>query len=342
MPDVNEIRITMLGTQGSGKTMYLLGLYAVMSAGLDGYSLHARNLDLDIEMTESWDALVDDGLLPEATTGTKPYELSFRQGFTKLIDIDWLDYRGGAMSEKGGHADTERLVAQLVASDSVYLTLDGSKLVGGVRPDNVLPVRRGTHANLMLGHLQRAADERGGVPSSIVVLITKSDLLIAGAASPSQALDEAVEAVKLLLPIAFHEGATTMVCPVTLGDLGNAADGHINAAKVSPRWVQKPIVFSLARYFQDERARIAEALQESERDIVASQQPLTDLRASMFGTFRKGRERELEARLEAARRQLNDQRQLVEVAQDRNRRLQDQLEGPKFFVDGVETEFVHG
>jgi hypothetical protein len=340
MPDVDLIRITMLGTQFSGKTMYLLGLYAVMSAGLDGYSLHARDLDLDIEMTEAWDALVGTGDLPDPTTGTKPYQLAFRQGFTKIIDIDWLDYRGGAMSERGGGDDTARLVAQLVASDSVYLTLDGSKLAGGVRPDTLLSVRRDTHANLMLGHLQRAADERGGAPPSIVVLITKSDLLIAGASSPSQALDDAVEAVKALLPVAFHEGATTMVCPVTLGDLGNAK-GKVDPRKVSPRWVQKPIVFSLARYFQDQRVRTSADLAERERGVLASQQGLAELKQSVFGSFRKGRERQLQARLDSARTALDEKRQLVELNQDRNRRLYDQLEGPRFFVDGVETEFVH-
>jgi hypothetical protein len=46
-------------------------------------------------------------------------------------------------------------------------------------------------------------------------------------------------------------------------------------------------------------------------------------------------------RLAEARRALDTQRQLVERATDRDRRLMDQLEGPRFFVDGDETEFVH-
>jgi hypothetical protein len=342
MSEVKKIRITMLGSSQSGKTMYLLGLYAVMSAGLDGYSLHARDLDVDIDLTEAWDALDDEGELPVATTETKPYELSFQRGFTRLIDIEWLDYRGGAMTQKGGEADTAQLVNWLAESHSVYLTLDGSKLVGGVRDDNVLEMRRATSANLMGNHVRRAANTRGGSPPSLVVLITKSDLLIAGASSPSRALDDAVEAVKRLLPIAFVEGATTMVCPVTLGDLGDSRDGLVDASRVSPRWVQKPIVFSLAQYFQGERAPDQEAITVYEQDIAAEEQALVDLRGKMFGNFRKASAQRIQQRLIEARHALDAHRQLVDSATDRDRRLLDQLVGPRFFVDGVETEFVHG
>jgi Double-GTPase 2 len=335
-----EITITMLGDESSGKTMYLLGLYAVMSAGLDGYTLHARDLNLDLDLTEAWDALVEKGERPPLTNEPKPYPLAFRQGFTRLIDINWLDYRGGTMTSREEPENTQELVAQLARSDSIYLTVDGSKLVGGVREENILDMRRATRANRMLTLWHQAAEERGGPPPSTVVLITKADLLIADAASPSAALDEAVDSVRLLLPAAFHQGTTTMVCPVTLGDLGDPEGGRIDPAKVSPRWVQKPIVFSLVRYFQDERARTSEELRGVRDTVEAEERGLTELRASAFGGFRKGRGRELAARVDAARNELDEKRQLIEISTDRSRRLHDQLEGPRFFVDGDETEFV--
>ncbi len=69
---------------------------------------------------------------------------------------------------------------------------------------------------------------------------------------------------------------------------------------------------------------------------------LDELRGKMFGNFRKGRAQQIQKTLDEARRALDAQRQLVDSAEDRDRRLMDQLEGPRFFVDGVETEFVHG
>jgi hypothetical protein len=176
----------------------------------------------------------------------------------------------------------------------------------------------------------------------VVVLITKADLLFANAATPDEALDEAVAAVQQLVPAAFYEGTTTMVCPVSLGDLGPDDNGRIDPAQISPRWVQKPIVFSLARYFQAERTRDTAALLDAQSAIGVEERRLADLRGSVFGRFRPGRRRLLDDRIKQGQDLVGDVRHRMEFAVDRDRRLQGQLEGPRFFVDGAETEFVHG
>jgi hypothetical protein len=334
-----EITITMLGGQSSGKTMYLLGLYATMSAGMHGYTLHARDLDQDLHMTAAWSSLIREGKLPAATNETTEYRLVFRQGFTRLIDINWLDYRGGAMDSTGDAQQTAQLVDRLARSDSIYLTIDGKLLAEGT--NDILTLQDRTSAGIMVSHLYRAAEARGGPPPSIVILLTKADLLTAGTESPEEALEVATTLVRHLLPAAFAEGTTTMVCPVSLGALGEPDDHRVDRARISPRWVQKPIVFSLARYFEEERTSGATALAVAQSAISAEEGRLADLRGSLFGRFRSGRDAELTARVATARRTFDERRQLMEFATDRDRRLLGHLEGPRYFEGEAEREFFH-
>jgi len=55
---LEDIKITMLGTTGAGKTSYLLGMYAVMQTGVQGFTLAAKDMDLDLELTQRWEKLI--------------------------------------------------------------------------------------------------------------------------------------------------------------------------------------------------------------------------------------------------------------------------------------------
>src|SRR5690349_3434873 len=117
----------MLGTQGSGKTMYLYGMYAKLSAGESGFFLYADDHDIDLSLAEGWDALTSDGLLPPPTD-EKPqrYPFVLNDGFQKILELDWVDYRGGAwMSRVNGSeaADAPAMLQRLENSDSIYLVL---------------------------------------------------------------------------------------------------------------------------------------------------------------------------------------------------------------------------
>jgi hypothetical protein len=241
----DRITVTMLGTSKSGKTTYLLGMYATLSAGQDGFFLHADDPDLDLDLSESWDALMDEGLLPPPTPNEpKTYPFVFKSGLTRLLDIDWLDYRGGAMTDRTTASDAERLVSRLAASDSIYLTLDGALLAQGVDERSFLTARRHTKAERMTWFVQNAASKLGRVPS-LVVLVTKFDLVAARCPDGAAAVESAIDAARDILPIAFETGVTALICPVSLGDLGMPVAERVDPTSVAPRWVHKPMLFSM-------------------------------------------------------------------------------------------------
>ena len=228
MTGLPEITVTMLGGTGSGKTVFLHGMYAVLSGGFEGYYLHTTTHDLDADLSDAWDKLLDDGELPPATTEMPhDYPLVFKDGLTPLLNINWQDYRGGAMSDREAtSADTAQLIERLRISDCIYLTIDGRHLADGVDDYNKLLVRRRTQADRMAAHLQRTATARGGHLPPLVVLITKADLLIADGIDGPAALERAVDAIGEILPIAFERDVTTMICPVSLGTIGIPAEGE--------------------------------------------------------------------------------------------------------------------
>src|SRR5262249_54193366 len=153
-----------LGTTGSGKSTYLLGMYAVMSAGLQDYFLYAEDADQDLDLSDAWDLLCDTGELPPANNVDEYREFSFvfKQGVTPLLGIDWMDYRGGAVSARGDSAeDVGMLRARLEQSDSVYLVVDGEQLGNWLAdPDSVDQVRRKTKVKQMTTLVQRAIETR--------------------------------------------------------------------------------------------------------------------------------------------------------------------------------------
>ena len=52
MRDIQKFKITMLGTAAAGKTCYMLGMYARMQMGIEGFTLRAVDLDQEIELTD--------------------------------------------------------------------------------------------------------------------------------------------------------------------------------------------------------------------------------------------------------------------------------------------------
>lgn len=256
----------MLGGTGTGKTTYLIGMYAELSAGIDNYFMSADH-DTDIDLARAWDALVDDGILPRATNESKAYEFTFRYGFDPLLMLDWVDYRGGAMSETTDSPGTAALITRLGESDSLYLTLDGallaSVLAGEARGEQRLRSVVGRYSAI-LGRVGDERRENDLVPPSVVVLVTKGDLMrdrLAGTGEERQARITRW-AVDLFGQV-FRPDWDSAVCVVSLGRLGESVESRIDPRRVEPAGIHKPMIFSLysfyrraARAFEAEAARV--------------------------------------------------------------------------------------
>ena len=106
MKKLEDIKITMLGTTGAGKTSYLLGMYAVMQTGVQGFTLSAKDIDMDLDLTERWEQLIslegEDRWPAPNAAATEHYAFDFSYGFRPLIGFEWLDYRGLALSDRSG------------------------------------------------------------------------------------------------------------------------------------------------------------------------------------------------------------------------------------------------
>src|SRR5216683_6066403 len=125
---IPKITLTMLGASGSGKTLFLHGMYATLSAGIAGFFMYTRDPDDDLDMMDVWRMLCKKGELPPATPVDEPnrYDFVFKRGFESLLGFDCVDFRGGVTDGKAGSAaDVDEIRKRLLETDSIYLVLDG-------------------------------------------------------------------------------------------------------------------------------------------------------------------------------------------------------------------------
>ncbi|MDS0134286.1 MULTISPECIES: hypothetical protein [unclassified Amycolatopsis] len=338
MDDQPHITVTALGNSGSGKTTFLLGMYAIMSAGLNGYFLNAPDQDVDLQLAARWERLLDDGELPPPNPGEMiSYSFDFLDGLQRLLGIDWLDYRGGALSDARGSEseDVPVLHERLAGSDSVYLVLDGSYLVDPVRHATRGAILRETGLRRMTSLLQGSVQQRianGAPPPSLVVLVTKSDLV---PPARRQRMEDIVDDIQRLLPICFQEGFTTLICPVQLGEFGQKPPDRVPAGLIGPQRLHYPIVFSLAEYMRLLSLAAAEAANEARLRKREAEDALRDLRRTLFG---RGRMRDAEAGLLAAQDEEHDMNTVREIAEGRAKRLYEELPSRlPMFRDGHEV-----
>ncbi|WP_432832443.1 hypothetical protein [Dactylosporangium sp. CA-092794] len=297
--------MTMLGASGSGKTTFVLGMYANLVSGRHGYRVHAPNKQ-HIQLMDSWDALWENGTLPVANDerAMVSYEFSFLRDLETLLVVDWLDYRGGAIRDDETKADAAALIERLKVSHSVYLVLDGRVLgewirahlqahVAGGPPPNLYGQRRNLRVEDMTNLLQTAFNARaeaGHPPPSIVVVITKQDTLpeITGLA-PQIALAFVADRLAELVPVTIAHGVKTMVNPVQLGVLGAQPTDRVQVESLHPIGFEYPFIFTFTEYLA---ARIDETnlfLETISRQQANNVQEIAVMRSRFGGLFNQGR-----------------------------------------------------
>lgn len=98
------MKITMLGTTGSGKTTYLSSLLSNLYEGaVNGFTLrpnHSKGSEI-IRYIDSINTLYSKGKFPKPTTDTEFMKLSLGmyKGNKHLVNLDFIDYRGGVLDE---------------------------------------------------------------------------------------------------------------------------------------------------------------------------------------------------------------------------------------------------
>jgi hypothetical protein len=326
------VTVTMLGTSGSGKSTFMLGMYAILAGGVRGYFAHASHDD-HLQLMDQWDLLYDDGRLPPPTPEIpRNYRFHFLQGLDPLLGIDWMDYRGGALSDRANSSDTAELIRRMAASDCVYLVLDGTVVAEWVRgmfeaaaaardlPD-LGRLRRKLRVEDMTGMLLRSITVRrdeGKRPPALVVVITKMDTLTTISKLPQhETMGLIRDYLSDLLPAAHAEGVTTLLQPVQLGDFGTERTDVVDKDSVAPRDLEKPFIFTFLEFLTN---RIADESQFL--DAVTKRHAETDLELSAVKR-RFGAQFFQRQRLD----QLNKQQQRLVADAERTRAALQQMQG---------------
>ncbi|NEP79838.1 MAG: hypothetical protein F6K39_17690 [Okeania sp. SIO3B3] len=266
-----KIKILMLGDGRSGKTCYMLGMYAAMPTN-SKFSLKATDPDQGTRLSASWSTIVnglDTQRWPPGTDQPKTYNFEFSYGYKPLIEFEWLDYRGTSMSSLSisSEDNVEALRDYANQCNGLFFCISGEYLSFPINNANITRIITQTKADRMANYLQdlgvnRRPDEKKSFP--IVILVTKYDYCF------HRPKEELIEDVKqMFLPLfAQNSGWLVMICPTSLGKelAQDRAKGTIE-----PFNLHVPVAFLLycvlgekARS-QDEKARIiADKLDEWE------------------------------------------------------------------------------
>jgi hypothetical protein len=296
-----DLVLTTLGAANSGRSVFLLGMYDILSTGLHGYFTFTEDPDQAVDLHDAWDLLVDEGELPphNETDQSKHYRFVFSHGFTPLVTIDWMDYRGGALDARTAPgfdartapgSDVIELQERLNRSDSIYLVLDGGIIAKWLDDPAKLPfVQRKLQVRAMTDHVQQAINcrkEQGLPLPSIVVIITKVDLLRTPERRVGQALAQAVDQLKELLPVVFAPGITALVCPVKVGDFGEESTGIVDVSTIDPVGLHRPMIFSLMHFLTLGVGGGAREMDKAAASLTEVEQELAALRRDFAGFLR--------------------------------------------------------
>ena len=239
---LKDIKITMLGTTGAGKTSYLLGMYAAMQSGIQGFTLSAKDIDLDLELTERWEQLIslqgaDRWPVPNAGV-VEHCHFDFNYGFRPIMGFEWIDYRGLALSDRSNEHDVQELSQYLTSSECVFLTISGEHLQSKVTPTTVREIKSDRMNQFLQLYISNQYKPTSAKPFPIAIIITKYDLC------HHRKREEVIGDIKKLFQALFtpNSGWLVMICPVSLGkELETDSDNGM----IVPVNVHLPIVFAV-------------------------------------------------------------------------------------------------
>ncbi|MEM6610821.1 MAG: hypothetical protein AAF652_00925 [Cyanobacteria bacterium P01_C01_bin.72] len=239
---LDDIKIITLGTTGAGKTSYLLGMYAVMQTGVKGFTLAAKDMDLDLELTQRWEKLIslqgDERWPTPNAAAMEYYGFNFSYGFRPLMGFQWLDYRGLALSDRSTEQDVAELVQYVQESACLFLSVSGEHLTSEITPQTVRAIKSDRMNQFVQQYVSNNKQPNPQQPFPIAIVITKYDLC------HHRDREEIIADVKKLFQGLFtpNSGWLVMICPVSLGrDLGADPDN----AHIVPVNVHLPVVFAV-------------------------------------------------------------------------------------------------
>ena len=338
---VPDLTLTMLGATSSGKTTFLLGMYDILSTGLHGYFTFTEDPDQAVDLRDAWDLLIDEGELPppNETDQSKYYRFVFSHGFNPLVTIDWMDYRGGALDDRTtSAADVAELRDRLNRSDSIYLVLDGGNLAKWLDdPAKLAFVQRKLQVRAMSDQVLRAMRHRQEqkLPfPSVVVIITKADLLRGPDRGVGEALAQVVDKLRDLLPVVWAQGITAVVCPVKVGNFGEESTGIVDVSTIDPVGLHRPMIFSLMHYLTIGLGGRAMEMDQTTASLTEVEQELAALNRGFSGVIHGRKAAQLKGQAATYTNRIVTQQQQSQSDQALIGRLSEELRGHPIIRNG--------
>lgn len=240
-----SIKITMLGDQASGKTCYILGIYANIALGNHGLTVHCIDDEENHELSKLCQNLVernDNVRFPPATSTTKIYRFRCKNELTRIVaDFEWIDYRGSALSDEPSKEDVKELNHYLQSSQCLFLCISGELLAKKVAQNDFVELSFKTKAHQMqriLGQI-RTIHQPNTSLYPIIITISKYDYCYKKRSS-----ENIVKDITTIFHPLFVQGSPwiVLICPITLGaELAENPSG----GKIYPVNCDIPIFFAL-------------------------------------------------------------------------------------------------
>ena len=238
-----KIKIVMLGDLSSGKTCFMLGMYAAIQNG-SKFSLKATDPDEGVEMATLWSTIVGESgeeRWPRGTDTPQIYNFELCYAYKSLIEFEWLDYRGGSMLDISSDDNVRTLRNYAAESNGLFFCISGKYLKEPVTEANLQKVAMKSKANLMGKYLEylsinnRRQTRKKTFP--IVIMVTKYDYCY------NRSKRELMEDVKKMFPPLFAPNSDwlVMICPVTLGK--KLANNRENNGQIEPKNLDIPVAF---------------------------------------------------------------------------------------------------
>ena len=242
----SDTQFTILGMSGAGKTCYLLALYYLLSAGLDGFTLDAA-FDSDRSLlARQCEMLKNSGLsaderFPVGTDQISKYAFSLNYGFKKIMTFDWLDYPGGLLDPKnsGTGDEYEQLMTAINKSSCLFICVDGSLLSGDDEAEKIHNVRE--KCSSVFNRFISSYLANNNVLPPTVFIITKYDECKAEFIAVDRIIRQAFSPFFIDDQSDSGEKYATVI-PVTLGQNIMDNNGH---GKFEPEAVELPIYLGL-------------------------------------------------------------------------------------------------
>ncbi len=262
----SDLRLTMIGYKGAGKSCYLLGMYHQLQIGIQGFTLRTPNEEVGRRLEEQWETLDAGGkdrFPPPNPQVFDEYHFDIDYSFAPFMTLDWADYRGGDIDELYQSAHLQELMNWLKQSSCICLAVSGEYLMEDITFRNATARVRVQRMNDLMAQLVRYFQPTHEKPLPVVIVITKYDYC-----KGKRTKEQLENDIKVLFNPLFARrhrlilkapSFLTAICPVTLGE--DLAGDRVNGT-ANPQFNQLPIFFAAWATLQQQRAVARKSGQE--------------------------------------------------------------------------------